>query len=1741
MNDSQQSRATRLEDTLSARGDVRHDDELRPFVETANAIRSDAKTPVTRDSVKALHTRNILLHMATSNASPAVAPAQPPAPVSSSPRKPWKAWAGGAAAMAMAVVLIAVMVVKGPSSVFAPQNESIARLIIPAAHAGDAFALVAESQDAAGAATDTTFKVTANVPVSASTLKQHLVVVPNVPVSVDDLGGGAFRVRPESKLQPGEVYRLAVNTAVEEPNGSLTAREFSWAVQTKDVFRVLSSVPGDGSNAVPRYTAIEVTMSQTGWEGATSSFSISPAVPGRFEAHGRSLAFIPEKPLAAGQLYTVTYKAGWKVSNSDLALQNDHVIRFETAVDDPWKTYEIVRLEPAGTLFETAPGKEAFIQTYPTNREALRGTIEVIGYSIDQPTATTLLKDLSNVPWWASETRKKTDAFAAVAKTQAFRLDAAIEGDSYPNYLRLPGIPAGTYVVKVNPSAVEGASTEQSWFILQSTDIATYSVSDDKTTLFWAMNVSTGQPLSGATVRLNGATATTGADGIARLPTPAEFTTITNGDIKTLVAEVSAGTLSALVPLQRGGQMIPFYSRETGGGAHDTTWGYLFTDRPLYRVTDALSFSGFAQDRTTGQDAEKLTVVLRRQGFYDFAAYTEKTYAETSVTADNAGFIKGELRWDVLSPGYYSVTLKRDGKEVASRSIEVRDVVKPAYAIDVMTKKSTIYAGEPVEGQIKVTLFDGSPLAGQQIIVRRYGSSEAADVTVTTDDSGFADFRFETKRQPCNLSDRYASCNEVWTDVITATPVEAEEAQIQGTAYVNVWAGRVSTMIKATTEGNTGKIEFTVRRVDITKAEGREPTTVLTDPVSGIPLNGRVIQQEWKQFEEGTMYDYVEKKIVPRYRYELVETEVGSFSLTSDGSGKATYSVPVKDKVGYRIALTATDEAGAPVSAISFFAKGWIDQGYDDQSVRLESTNPEDDHAYGVDETVSVAFFKKAERLPDADRPTHLFFEASRGIRAATVTNRASYEFRFREELVPNMTLYGVSFGPNGFTETNYWATFDSAPRKLKVIVTPDQASYAPGATVTASVDVRTQDGSPVSNARVALAAVDEALLAAASGDYEEQPLETLYQGVDAGILLTRSSHEALNDQFGPGGAEFGGGGAEAIRRNFKDTAAFVVETTDQGGRATVSFKAPDNITTWRLTAVAMTEDRRAGAARGKAVVTKPVFVDAVIPQTLLAADAPTIKLRAFGVGLKTGEPITLTVSSPSLGIENQVLSGTAGSPVSVAVEKLMPGVHKIVVRVTASGGTDAIERTMTVLASRFSHDEAVTVELAPGVSLSDAGNAAEIDVALLPLGRSRYLPQVQYLAEGWSARLESKVAAQLASKLLREAYGKTDAAAPTSLLAYQRGSGGLAPLPHASEDVALSAAVAAIYPDAFDRAALANYFWGIADNQRVSREEAMNALFGLAALGEPVLPRVQALAERTDLDWRERLALIRALEAAGDRERARTLLDGMLKDAVSADGLTHLPVADDQRFVLEATAQAATIAAGMGLPQASGLDAYVAANWEKDAFTDLDRAAYLTHVVPTLLAGDVTIRYLVNGTESSVTLKDGATEVVTLTKGEAASFRIVSVDGPAAASFTRRVDGRLPTSPDVSLTRSYAIMNGATTDTFTERQTMAITLTPTWKPTAQDGCYVLRDRLPSGVAPLVSFYGSYYDGRSSYPFDITNGEVSFVICKGDAKPIVYRARVVSRGTYKAEAASLQSMVTPSVTALSSDATITIK
>ncbi len=1595
-----------------------------------------------------------------------------------------------------------------------------------------------EKKSDAGAAVDTSFKITSKVPVTESDLKQSLRIVsaeasaPPVDYDLQSAGQGEYRAVPKGQLAPGTVYKVVISAGVQSDQG-ISQRDFSWALQTQNVFKVLESVPGDKTTGVPLDSVVEFTMSQTNWEDPATHFNIEPSVKGRFEAHGRTLVFLPDKPLAPSTLYKAVLKSGLAVKGSDLKLEQDYMVRFETIAQNQKQmdTYFM----PNATD-QSVPGKD--MKIFVDASENLNGSkIKVTGYSVSADQFKNLFTKLNSIPLWASEARDRFAGYSEVATSQAFSVETEIKSaeNDWRKFLLLPSdIGSGFYVIKYE---VQGKTV---WSLMQRSGVAAYAMADRSQVVVWSVNSVTGKPAADAKASANGQEYSADGQGILRAPTPEAWAKAAeSGDdsqVDPLVFEITSGPEKLFLNVAFSTPYGMFYY-SAGQQADLQYWSYIFPDRPIYRPQDKVQVFGVMKDRKTGEPAGKIRLELQSV-LMDWGTFQQKVYAYVDLETDKDGFYKGELNWPgQLKQGYYQIVLKKDNSVASSRSIQVTSEVKPAYTISIMPDNTTVYAGDKVTGKVSVKFFDGTPFAKTKVNLNAYGAfGLTQNFDVTTDDGGYADFSIQTNKPKCDLESEYPNCQPVDYMTIEAKPALGEEADITAYANISVWRGheQITSEMQKEDNGNI-MIPLRVREIRLDKVNGREPDSVVGNGIPNVKVSSRVLEQLWDQIQVGTYYDAIQKKSVPHYDYKKREVQVGVFEATTDGQGNAQIKFPYKDNTSYKIISWTTESDGTTQATVTYASHGWY-SSVPDMSINLQAINPDQaNNTQSVGDTVAIAFMQANKKL-SSDNSSFLFSNVYRGIQSMTVSSDPSYSITLTQDEAPSMTIYGVAYTPDGFTDSRYSIWFDSKDRELKIELQADQPSYSPREKVKLKAKVTTKGGSPISNTRVAVSVSDEALLSLARYDSTEDPLATLHHSTPDGIITTAMSR-SLSPMYGGGGAERGGGGEQnSIRNKFQDQPAFVVLQTDWQGNATTEFEVPDNITSWRVTGVAISPDLLASSAVLKVPVTKPIFVDAVIPNNLLTTDKPVMKLRAFGTGLPKEGIVKYQIDIPSLGVSNQMIEGQVNAPVYLAMDKLVAGDHKATIRATINNQTDAIEKTIHIVDSHASHEERVSTELAPGTTLPDIGLSTEVQVAIESKARAAKRSATEALAQPWSARLESLVAGNVARNLLKDYFqedGQWDAL--PAVQSYQKDSGGLSILPYSSESVSLSSKAASIASNLFDPKDLANYFWKITDNSKSAREESIQALSGLAALGEPVLDRLQTASNQKDLTWREKLALIRGLDAAGDRENARVLLQSMLDKAILNDQVMRLNVSQDKKDEIEATSEAAALAAVMALPQANQLAAYVESNWSDQAMADLDRAMYLQAKVPTLPVVDVQVSYAIDQDVKNLNLKDEPWQNLTLTADEVSKFKILSANGPATASFLKRVAGQVPqNSALLGITRTYS-----SATSLHEGDSVNTKLTMNWDSKAQDGCYIVRDRLPATFVPLVSV-GNYYDMLS--PVEADNGEVAFTACK-DVKPqtIEYKSRVVSLGTYTAEGALIQSMDTPSLANTSAPQIVEVK
>ncbi|MDH5673123.1 MAG: MG2 domain-containing protein [Myxococcales bacterium] len=219
--------------------------------------------------------------------------------------------------------------------------------------------------------------------------------------------------------------------------------------------------------------------------------------------------------------------------------------------------------------------------------------------------------------------------------------------------------------------------------------------------------------------------------------------------------------------------------------------------------------------------------------------------------------------------------------------------------------------------------------------------------------------------------------------------------------------------------------------------------------------------------------------------------------------------------------------------------------------------------------------------------------------------------------------------------------TVSAEQQRLQVEIATDKPSYEPGERVMGTVRVR--DGHRPVRAELSLSAADQGVLALINYQTPD-PMAAFYApfglGIDNSTNWTRVARLDAPDGADGGEEEGGdgpGGESPRVRSRFLASALWLPAlTTDARGEARFAFVAPDNLTTFRLMAVAADRGARFGSGDhrivvSKALVAKPVlprfarsgdrmWVGAVIHNRSGAAGEALVTLETQGLWAKDGE-----------------------------------------------------------------------------------------------------------------------------------------------------------------------------------------------------------------------------------------------------------------------------------------------------------------------------------------------------------------------------------------------------------------------------------------------------------------------------------------------------------------------------------------
>lgn len=271
----------------------------------------------------------------------------------------------------------------------------------------------------------------------------------------------------------------------------------------------------------------------------------------------------------------------------------------------------------------------------------------------------------------------------------------------------------------------------------------------------------------------------------------------------------------------------------------------------------------------------------------------------------------------------------------------------------------------------------------------------------------------------------------------------------------------------------------------------------------------------------------------------------------------------------------------------------------------------------------------------------------------------------------------------------------EGAGDSLTIAVKPAHTQYKPREDVKVNVTVKDEDGKPAAHTRLVVAVVNEAVLDLLSGDGDYyDPRQVFYappEGPDVldysliGQLVTTLKKAALGKGMSPGG---GGGKGLAVRSIFKYTAYWKPDLeTDARGRARFDFKLPDNLTGWRIIAMALTPGAAMGLGQSTVRVNLPLQLSPALPNVVRAGDRFD---AGFSVTNRTTEKhrVTVNIGAQGAGIAAAKSSSTfdlasyAHDIAWLHLAPLTPGIIELLAEARAGKLGDALEKKIPVKAA---------------------------------------------------------------------------------------------------------------------------------------------------------------------------------------------------------------------------------------------------------------------------------------------------------------------------------------------------------------------------------------------------------------------------------------------------------------------------
>lgn len=988
-------------------------------------------------------------------------------------------------------------------------------------------------------------------------------------------------------------------------------------------------------------------------------------------------------------------------------------------------------------------------------------TVTRTNYNNEPPPS---LADKDMYKKWVIKPQQKKDEWSSMAFDVSKQLGQNLEPGIYALHLTSP-----EYKQTWSPF---GQITEVQYFALTNMAI-TLKYSGDKA-LVWVTNMQTGEPVKGAIVqlhRLDGKVArngTTDAQGFYEVAVPAadlstdvyawqpEFWVTAEKDDD--IAFVGSDWYDGVQPYNFG-LYSDFHSPQSPDFKVDS---YVYTERPIYKAGDTVSFKGIVRLRDwNGQFS--MPANKRVNVRVNDADGNEIFNKELPVTQYGSFYSSFPVSTGAVLGGYYlAATLVPEtgvGSHYMGTNFSVLAYRKPEYSVEITTPTEDYFNGQAIKATVKGAYYFGAPMSTADVTWRAlttdYYFNKFTDgwYSFALDDSWCW---YECSRETSPVSEGKGKLNAAGQlDISVPVTIDDKPLSQVYTIEADITDSN-NQVVSSSTSVYAHKADAYVgiRTQDYVVEPGAQATVdLVTLKPDGTMLSSRQVtlslfSRTWNTIRK--------KSVDGEYYYDNqpVDTFIRSATATTGENGKVSAQMLIPSGGEFRIVATVKDAAGREAkSATSVYAwsstyVNWPRSNTDRMDIVLDK--PE----YKAGDT-AVLLVKSPYQGKGVKALVTVERENVISKKVIDITSNAqSLEIPITADLIPNAFVsvvvvkprMGETFNENGL-DTGVPAfkigyaqlKVDTSTKKLGVQITTDKERYGPGETVKVTLRTTDSTGKAVP-AELSLGTVDMSLLALSS--FETPDLTKLFYS-DRGLGVNTSNMLSfLLERFKPGSKGGGGADPESRKRGtFRDTAYWNPSIiTDAMGNASVSFKLPDNLTTWQLLAVGSSKDHRFGSIAQTIIETKKVIVRPVRPRFAVIADE--VQMGAIVHNFLT-EKKTFTVTLTGSGfsaqgkMSQQITLEPDGQSKLIFPVKVNPGSSMLLrFKAVTDGAVDEIEETIPVHAFATPQSvattgiaETVSMEKVIAPTQKDALDGS-LSIAVSP-SLAAYLPKaLDYLIE---------------------------------------------------------------------------------------------------------------------------------------------------------------------------------------------------------------------------------------------------------------------------------------------------------------------------------------------------------------------------------------------------------------------------